>query len=82
MTCKNTVIQFVERGYGYKEVESRCGTTGVHGQLLICDECMDKLTAQYPQGWHTTPGDLCKHRTYVGDAYGADHLCGECEEGR
>jgi len=79
--CKNSVTQFVERGFGYKEIKSRCGTTGVHGQQLMCDECIDKYNKMYPQGWRDTPGDVCEHGTYVGDAYGPDYFCGQCEDG-
>ena len=79
--CKNMVSQFVPRGYDYREVSLPCGSTSIHGTSLVCDSCEKKLRAQYPQGWRETPGDTCKHGTYVGDAGGPDYLCGKCEEG-
>ncbi len=82
MSCgKRNVIQYVPRGYGYKECLSVCGSTGIHGQQLVCDECEKKLSKQYPQGWRECPGDLCPHGNYVGDAGGPDYICGQCEDG-
>jgi len=37
--CDNIVYQYVPCGYDYREVESKCGTTGIHGELLLCDKC-------------------------------------------
>lgn len=37
--CDNTVIQYVERGFDVVEVELRCGSTGVRGDALWCEEC-------------------------------------------
>lgn len=42
---------------------------------------MKRLTEKYPQGWRTIPGDICKHGNYVGNDYGPDFICGQCEEG-
>ncbi len=81
MQCTNKVSQFVERGYHHKEIKSPCGSTGIHGQQLLCDKCTTKLDKQYPQGWCHVPGDICKHGTYVGDAGGPDYICGQCEDG-
>lgn len=39
-TCDNTVLQYVPHGWDYKEVKSKCGTTGIHGELLVCDDCL------------------------------------------
>ena len=39
MSCKNKVIQYVESGYTMREVEMRCGNTGVHGEALWCESC-------------------------------------------
>ena len=80
--CENKVLQMVPHGYDYKQHWSPCGSTGIHGQQLVCDECMEKADARYPQGWRDVPGDICKHGNYVGDAGGPDYLCGECEDGR
>jgi len=79
--CKNRVSQFIEKGFGHKEVKSPCGSTGQFGEQLICNKCEAKLKKQYPQGWRETPGDLCKHGTYVGDRGGPDYMCGACENG-
>ena len=81
MGCKNLVSQFVPRGYGYREVKSPCGSTGIHGERLMCKECEEKFAKEFPQGWQYSPGDICKHGTYVGDAYGPDYICGACEDG-
>ena len=80
--CKDgKVIQYVPRGYGYREVTSRCGSTGIHGEMLLCDRCIQEAEKMYPQGWREVPGDICPHGTYVGDEYGPDYLCGACEGG-
>ena len=81
MRCENLVSQFVPRGYAYREVKLRCGSTSVHGTTLLCEACHKKHYRQHPQGWRDTPGDVCKHGTYVGDAGGHDYLCGACEAG-
>jgi len=82
MSCgKRNVVQYVPTGYHYKEVLSTCGSTGIHGQQLICEECQEEEVKRYPQGWRDTPGDLCKHGNYVGDAGGPDYMCGLCESG-
>jgi hypothetical protein len=80
MTCLNKATQYVPRGYGYKEVKSPCGSTGIHGGQLLCSTCEASFAKQYPQGWVNTPGDKCKHGTYVGSPCGPDYLCGKCEE--
>ena len=77
--CDNKVSYWVPRGYGHKEVLTRCGGTDVYGQTAICEQCEKDLSMSYPQGWRNTPGDLCPHGNYVGDAGGADYMCGECE---
>ena len=37
--CTNKVTQYIPSGYDYRPVESDCGTTGIHGELLLCDTC-------------------------------------------
>lgn len=81
MKCKNLVSQWVPKGYDYKEIKLSCGSTDIHGGTLFCEECFERLAKQYPQGWISCPGDLCKHGNYVGDAYGPDYLCALCEDG-
>ena len=42
MPCDNPAFYFVERGYSYKEVETRCGSTITkrgHVDKAFCDEC-------------------------------------------
>jgi hypothetical protein len=80
--CDAEVIQYVSRGFSTKEVKSRCGTTGQHGDTLLCDECTDGLSKRYPQGWLHTPGDTCVHGTYLGCHEDNDEvLCPQCELG-
>lgn len=80
MACQNTVTQYVPRGYGYRAVETRCGSTGIHGQRLQCDDCERRAAAANPQGWRNAPGDTCKHGTYLGCHEDNDErLCGLCE---
>ncbi len=79
MRCKNKVIQFVPKGYGFKRVIMQCGNTGIHGNTLLCDNCLEKADDKFPQGWRKTPGDTCKHGYYVGTPGGPDHICPWCE---
>lgn len=37
--CTNKIIKYVPRGYDYREVEYRCGSTGIHGEAIWCSEC-------------------------------------------
>jgi hypothetical protein len=75
------VEQSVPHGYSYKIVKLRCGSTSIYGSTLLCEACERQMHKQYPQGWRETPGDLCPHGNYVGDAGGPDYLCGRCEAG-
>ncbi len=77
--CPNKVSQFVPKGYGYKEIWLPCGSTDIHGGQLICESCETRMKKQYPKGWRHTPGDICKHGTYVGDAGRPDSPCAQCE---
>jgi len=77
MACSKE-IKIYTRG---KSVPFQCGWTGPHGSVELCDDCKVKLKKEYPQGWRSTPGDICKHGNYVGDPYGVDYLCARCEEG-
>lgn len=81
MACQNKVDQFVQRGWEIRKIEMRCGSTSVHGDVLLCPSCEWAARRNYPQGWRYTPGDICKHGNYVGDAGGPDYLCGQCEAG-
>jgi hypothetical protein len=37
--CENTVVKYVPRGYDYREVEYRCGSTGIDGNPVWCEAC-------------------------------------------
>ena len=39
MPCNNRVNFFVPRGYDYREVAVRCGTTDPHGGRAVCESC-------------------------------------------
>jgi hypothetical protein len=77
--CNNMVTEYIPKGFDYKAIETPCGSIGIDG-LAICDPCQAKLAKQYPQGYRNIPGDTCKHGNYIGDAYGADYICGQCED--
>ena len=79
--CDNKVTKFIQRGYGYKEITMKCGSTGTRGEQVLCDDCEEALAKRYPQGWFDTPGDMCVHGTFVGDSGGPDYMCGMCENG-
>ena len=81
MGCQNMVEQVVPHGYSFKLIKMRCGSTSIHGDVLLCGYCIAKGKRDYPQGWRYTPGDTCRHGNYVGDAGGPDYLCGQCEMG-
>jgi len=78
--CKNKVSQWIPKGFGYKEIKSQCGSTSIDGDRLMCTTCRDAEEKKYPQGWKNSPGDICKHGHYVGDACGPDYICGLCED--
>ncbi len=40
MSCTNKITQTVPSGWDYKEVEGRCGQTGIHGQPVFCQKCI------------------------------------------
>jgi len=78
--CTNKVTV----GYDWrkdKPIEVTCGSTDPDGNLALCDTCITKYQKRYPQGWRYTPGDVCRHGTYIGDSCGADIMCGACESG-
>jgi hypothetical protein len=37
--CENTVTYFIPKGYDYKEIFGKCGSTGYDGNRLICYDC-------------------------------------------
>ena len=80
MACKKTIIIGFDH-HACKEIVCRCGEVSVYGRVEFCNECMEEYKRKYPQGWRNVPGDTCRHGNYVGDAYGADYICGPCEDG-
>ena len=64
-TCKNTVTQWVKRGYDHTPVESRCGTTGQYGEMLLCETCEDAGVNTY----------TCPHGVDVSER---EMACGQC----
>ena len=81
MYCKKLFKTYIPSGYASKEITVKCGTPSYDGGINMCIECEEKLNKQFPQGWRETPGDICKHGNYVGDQYGPDYICGQCEDG-
>jgi hypothetical protein len=39
MSCTNMIEQVVPRGYDYRVITQKCGTTSIHGEPQYCDEC-------------------------------------------
>ena len=37
--CSNKVLIDVPKGWDYKTVEYPCGSTGIYGQMILCDKC-------------------------------------------
>ena len=71
MMCDNMVEQITERGFGYRTTIHKCGTTGVTGEMLLCDahpnECSNKTS--YGRPWF-----ICRHGNDV-----SEYMCGACE---
>jgi len=76
--CTNTVnVYRVHEDHSDSITEYPCGKW-VGGEKRYCDECLEKLQKQYPQGWTGYAGDTCKHGVYVGGC-GIDYMCPQCE---
>lgn len=41
--CNNTLIQYVPKGWDYKGIKMRCGSTSIHGTALYCEQCEAKF---------------------------------------
>lgn len=67
--CSNTVSQYVTKGWGYKEVVMKCGSTSIHGTPLYCGECETKF-ANRGYAAHE-----CRHGVGMG------RFCSACEFG-
>jgi hypothetical protein len=78
----NNIVQVGYNERTDKIITVPCGMTAPDGSLALCDDCIGAYEQKYPQGWVNIPGDLCKHGRFVGDPYGPDYICGECEDGR
>ncbi|MCK5138806.1 MAG: hypothetical protein KAQ85_03095 [Thermodesulfovibrionia bacterium] len=37
--CNKKIEVCIERGFGYKEITVRCGSTSPHGSPWLCDSC-------------------------------------------
>jgi len=37
--CTNKVSQYVLNGFTLKEIQSPCGSTGIEGEWLVCEDC-------------------------------------------
>ena len=37
--CDNFVSYYVPSGFDYREVQTRCGNTDIHGEEALCDDC-------------------------------------------
>lgn len=37
--CGKKLQEYVAKGYGYKEITVKCGSTSPHGSPWLCDRC-------------------------------------------
>lgn len=72
--CENKVDQTVPTRYSAKIVQVSCGSTGIYGEAVMCDECEAKISA----GSMLRPG-YCKHGNRLYDDSDRDIVCGACE---
>lgn len=72
-SCKNRVDYYVPKGYDYKKLDYKCGTTGIDGEAVMCRECLDKIASRKM----AKPG-YCIHGTKLTEF---DCDCRLCEEG-
>ena len=67
MSCDNTVQVWVEDGpdsHNYREVTYTCGSTGIYGQEVRCEDCSTE------RPWY-----ICPH----GKDISSTGYCGRCE---
>jgi hypothetical protein len=38
-SCGKPITVSIPRGYSYREVQYKCGNTGIDGYPVLCDEC-------------------------------------------
>jgi hypothetical protein len=55
--CKNPVSQYVPSGWDYREVILECGSTGINGERLICDECQSSKSRMAEIARHQANAD-------------------------
>ncbi len=63
----------------FRTVYVPCGEW-FNGGNVFCAEHLELLRRDYPQGWQSYPGDVCRHGKYTGGV-GVDLMCGPCEQG-
>ena len=73
--CENKVDQTVPSGWDYKTITMSCGSTGIHGQTLYCDQCHARFAKRGHDDQH------CKHGTFLYPEDGRDVMCPGCEMG-
>jgi hypothetical protein len=74
--CDNRVPYIVPSGYDYKTLDYKCGSTGIHGEAVMCDECETRISL----GRMNRPGH-CKHGVALSTDDGRDITCSTCEFG-
>lgn len=73
--CDAKVPYIVPKGWDYKTLYYKCGTTGIDGEAVLCAGCENKIA----MGKMNRPG-YCKHGTPLMDP--TDHYdiyCPACE---
>ena len=55
MACENTATYFVERGYHYKKIETRCGSTTYQGGRVVTAFCNECANDPHIQAEHERP---------------------------
>ncbi len=81
-TCTNKTSVLVRNRSDIEAVEItvNCGdlvAASSSTKAALCDICLTKANKLFPQGWKYSPGDICKHGTYVGGD--RDCACSFCE---
>ena len=73
MSCGAPVKYTVPSGWGYKELDYKCGNTGLDGEAVLCAVCSKRVAA----GEMARPG-YCIHGVRITE-YDCD--CVRCETG-
>ena len=72
--CDNRVDYYVPKGYDYKKLDYKCGSTGIHGEAVMCESCELKIKS----GKMSRPG-YCPHGLPMYDEYDRDiYPCSKC----